>query len=353
MVVGPVFRSDTPQSGRYRQFYQFDVDIAGTSSMIADAEIISMMYLTMVNLGVKKFRIHLNNRKILNGLASLTQIQDRENVKADDITREMMRTLDKLDKIGLDEVIKLLQSPPENKFDPSPNLSDDSIEKIKSFLALEGENRAKLDNCKNLFEEVRDAKEGVEELLEIINYLDALQVPSEYIEINFSIARGLDYYTGPVMETILSDAPEFGSVFSGGRFNDLVSRFTGKELPAVGASIGVDRLFSAMDHIGILDRSKQSVTEVIILRLSKNHDLDYLSIASLIRKTGFIVEICLVEDTTFKSQFNFAINKGVNYVVICGEDEFKKQIIQVKNLSTRVQEQIPIKELSSYFENLL
>jgi histidyl-tRNA synthetase len=101
MVVGPVFRSDTPQSGRYRQFYQFDVDIAGTSSMIADAEIISMMYLTMVNLGVKKFRIHLNNRKILNGLASLTQIQDRENVKADDITREMMRTLDKLDKICL------------------------------------------------------------------------------------------------------------------------------------------------------------------------------------------------------------------------------------------------------------
>ena len=351
MVVGPVFRSDTPQSGRYRQFYQFDADIAGTSTMMADAEIVAIMFLAMEALGVKRFKIRLNNRKILNGLAALVGITDREEVLADDITKEMMRILDKLDKIGLDKVLAGLQIKPETSSHPVPALSDDAIIKIRAFLELQGSNEEKLTRCQDVFKGVSMAEEGIEELEQIMEYIAGMGIPSEAVEIDFSIARGLDYYTGPVMETILPDAPEFGSVFSGGRYNNLVARFTGKELPATGASIGVDRLFAALSHLGAVDRSEQTVTEVMILRIAKDHDPDYLQMAGELREIGLNVEVCLIEDTTFKSQFNFAISRGMRFAIICGEDEFEKQTVQVKNLETRKQEEIQRDALADYFKS--
>jgi histidyl-tRNA synthetase len=349
MVVGPVFRSDTPQSGRFRQFYQFDADIAGTSSMIADAEIVAMMFITMEALGVKRFRIRLNNRKILNGLAILVGIRDREKTSADDITKEMMRILDKLDKLSLDAVLSELQSAPETLFDPAPYLSKEATGRIRAFLEIDGTNLEKLERCRNVFQGVDIAQEGIQELEQILTYLEGLGLPGEFFDIDFSTARGLDYYTGPVMEMVLLDAPEFGSVFSGGRYNGLVSRFTGNELPAVGASIGIDRLFAALDHLGAIDRSQRSVTKVMLIRIARNRDLDYLRMAADLRKIGLNTELCLVEDTTFKSQFNFAISRGAEFVVICGEDEFEKQTVQVKNLITRKQEEIPLNELMNYF----
>ncbi|MCP4352139.1 MAG: histidine--tRNA ligase [Desulfobacterales bacterium] len=349
MVVGPVFRSDTPQSGRYRQFYQFDADIAGTSSMLADAEIVAIIYLVMKELGVDRFKIRLNNRKILNGLASLTGITDRGEVKADDITKEMMRILDKLDKIGLDAVLSELQAKPKASSDPVPELSDSAIEKIKAFLDLKGNNEEKLVLCQDVFKGVDEAEEGINELRQVLEYTGSMEIPAEFVEIDFSIARGLDYYTGPVMETILLDAPEFGSVFGGGRYNDLVARFTGKELPATGASMGVDRLFAALSHLGLIDRTEHTVAEVMVMRLEKDHDTDYLKIASDLRTAGINAEISLLNDTTFKSQFNFAISRGVKFVIICGGNEFEKQTVQIKNLQTRVQEEISRNELVNYF----
>jgi histidyl-tRNA synthetase len=349
MVVGPVFRSDTPQSGRYRQFYQFDVDIAGTASMMADAEIVALMYLTMKALGVEKFKIRVNNRKVLSGLGVLADIVNRNGISADDITKEMMRILDKLDKIGIDRVIKELQEAPDNPELPSPQLSHEIAEKIRSFLLLEGNNSQKIAQCRELFQEIEIAREGLEELSLILNYLNSMSIPEEYIDIDFSIARGLDYYTGPVFETILSDAPEFGSVFSGGRYNDLVRRFTGKSLPATGTSIGVDRLFAALSHLGLLDKSRQTVTDVMILRLEKNCDHHYLEIASMLRRQGLNTEISMVEDTSFKGQFNYAISRGVKFVVICGALEFEKKTVQVKNLQTRQQEEISRADMEKYF----
>ena len=351
MVVGPVFRSDTPQSGRYRQFYQFDVDIAGASSMLADAEIMAIMFLTMEALGVKQFKIRLNNRKILNGLATLADIKDRGDVSADDITKEMMRILDKLDKIGLDKVLAELQAEPETDFDAAPALSGDAIEKIRAFLDLKGNNEEKLNLCRTVFEGVSIAQEGIDELEQILEYVAGMGIPPEPVEIDFSIARGLDYYTGPVMETVLLDAPEFGSVFSGGRYNNLVSRFTGKELPATGASIGVDRLFAALSHLKAIDRSEETVAEVMVLRIEKDRDADYLRIATELRSVGINTEISLADDTTFKKQFNFAISRGVKFVIICGGNEFEKGTIQVKNLQTRKQEEIPRDELVNYFKS--
>jgi histidyl-tRNA synthetase len=337
MVVGPVFRADNPQHGRFRQFYQFDADIAGTSSMMADAEIIALMVLTMHELDVSNFRIRLNHRKILNGLTHLCKIDDRSSISQKIIVCEFMRILDKLDKIGKNTVLKELTRPPKSLDDPAPHLSEDAISKIASFLDIKGTNEQKISECEKLFSGIDIAMTGIAELKEIFTYLTAMKIPLTHIEIDFSIARGLDYYTGPVMEMELNDAPQFGSVFSGGRYNNLVSRFTGKELPAVGASIGVDRLFAALTHLKSIDSKKQTVTDVMIIRISKDHDADYLKMAQDLRMANIRTEVCLVEDTTFKRQFNYAISRGVRFIVICGENEFNEQKVQVKNLSTRQQ----------------
>ncbi len=349
MAVGPVFRADTPQSGRYRQFYQFDIDIAGTASMTADAEIVAVMYETMKALGVENFQIRINDRKVLNGLAVLAGIRDRDGVKADDIVKEMMRILDKLDKIGLDKVLAELQKEPETPYVPAPRISPEAAGRIKDFLGLKGENREKIARCREVFEGIEIAREGLDELDQILTFLESMDVPEEYVRIDFSIARGLDYYTGPVFETILSDAPEFGSVFSGGRYNDLVKRFTGKSLPATGTSIGVDRLFAALSHLGVLDKSRQTVTEAMVLRLEKDRDADYLKIASKLRRMGINAEVSMVEDASFKGQFNFAISRGVKYAIIRGAFEFEKNTVQIKNLETRKQEEISMEELEGYF----
>jgi histidyl-tRNA synthetase len=352
MTVGPVFRSDKPQAGRYRQFYQFDADTAGTSSMLADAQIIAIMYKAMLGLGVKNFVIKINNRKILNGLAQIAGIANRGKASADDITKEMMRILDKIDKIGIDEALKQLQEKPDNEFSCQPNLSERAINKIKEYLELKGDNKSLLIQCQEVFKGIEISQEGIRELQEILDYLKVINIPEKFVEVNFSIARGLDYYTGPVMETVLLDAPDFGSVFSGGRFDGLVSRFTGSDLPAVGASIGVDRLFAALDSLGLIDRAKTTVTEVMVLRLVPNQDKVYLQIANNLRDLGFNTEICFSDDTTFKSQFNFAISRGVNFVVICGQEELHSGTVKIKNLEIREQEEISRDEIGEYFKKI-
>lgn len=350
MVVGPVFRGESPQSGRYRQFYQFDADIAGTFSMVADAEIIAMMFYVLRKLNVDRFQIHINNRKILNGLGELVGIKGRKNVDKYTVIKEMMRILDKIDKIGLESVVIELRRHPHNDFDPTPCLSAEGIAKIKSFLSMQGDNFEKIKQCKNIFAGIKVAQEGIKELEIILDYIFAMEIQSEVIQINFSIARGLDYYTGPVMETVLLDASQFGSVFSGGRYNDLVGRFTGKELPSVGASIGVDRLFAALKFLNKIDLSKQTVVDAMVLRLMENEDIEYLRIAQEIRKFGINCEICLLDNVSFKAQFNFAISRGVKYVVIYGEDEKRKGLIQIKNLENREQNCLLRKELKNFFE---
>lgn len=352
MVLGPVFRSDSPQKGRYRQFYQFDVDIAGSSLMLADAEIIAIIYQTLSALGLKRFLIRINNRKILNGLAELIGVSGRGQVSADDITKEVMRILDKIPKIGFNQVLSELQMTPENEYDPSPGLLPDAITRISRFLEISGSNSIKLDQAEAVFHRISIAQEGISELRQIISYLSDFGVPEGTVEIDFSIARGLDYYTGPVFESVLVDAPEFGSVFSGGRYNDLVARFTGSELPAVGASIGVDRLFAALQQLELVKVKSITTAEVLILRLTNSHDSYYLRLAKQLRDLGLKAELCLLEDTTFKSQFNFAVSQNVKFVIIAGADEIHHDVIKVKNLFTREQTEVPTERMSDYFISL-
>ena len=349
MVVGPVFRGERPQQGRYRQFYQFDADIAGTDDMIADAEIIMMMYRTMHALGVTQFRIRINNRKILNGLAQIAALSPRENISQDDLTKEMMRILDKIDKIGVEAVMKQLMRSPVDVMDRAPHLTAEAAEKIRQFLGINGSFADVLAQCRVIFADVTIAQQGLDELEKVFALVGANGVTEECISIDLSIARGLDYYTGTVMETTLVDAPQFGSVFSGGRYDGLVRRFTGQDLPAVGTSIGVDRLFAALQYIQALDATQKTKTDVMILRIVPDRDVLYLQLAQQIRDAGMNVEVSLLRDHTFKNQFNFALSRGVRYVVICGDDEIAQDTVQIKDLETREQVSVAHHEAGAYF----
>lgn len=352
MVLGPVFRADPPQEGRYRQFYQCDIDVAGTESMLADAEIVFIIYKVMCTLVDDDFVIRLNNRKILNGLISLLNIQGNLNVSVDDLTREIMRTLDKLEKVGEQEVFELLRRQPDNEFDPAPNLDEDSLEIIKRFLTLNSTDSNKLEQCRQiLFTEEGLGQQGIDELKMIQGYLEKLGVPSDKVVIDFSIARGLDYYTGPVMETTILSRPQLGSVFSGGRYDDLINRFTGQKLPAVGASIGVDRLFHILKQLNLLPENRTTVTDVMILNLSDKCLTSYLDLSRQLRQIGLNVEMCLVEDQTFQSQFNFAVSRGAKFVIIFGEDELLENVAQIKNLVDRSQLSVPYDNIVDFFEN--
>src|SRR6056297_2572535 len=320
MAQGMVFRGETPQGGRYRQFYQMDADIAGTSSLLADTETIKLMEQTLTDLGLEKFIIKINNRKILNSLAETAGISDRGKIKKEEIIKEKFRVLDKIDKIGKEKVIKELEAKPSKEKPAAPNLNKETVAKIKKYLTLKGENQEKLKKCGEIFKGVGEAQKGIGELKEILKYLEILKINKEKIEIDFSISRGLDYYTGTVMETVLTNAPQFGSVFSGGRYDNLAGKFTGQNIPMVGSSVGVDRLFAALEYLGLIDKSQSTVTEVMVLRLAPDQDKKYLEITRELRKLGLNAELSFLEDTTFKSQFNYALNQGVKYVVIYGKE---------------------------------
>lgn len=349
MVYGPVFRGERPQQGRYRQFSQFDADIAGTDEMIADAEIIMMMHRTMIALGVERFQIKINNRKILNGLAQIAALEPRGKWSTDDLTKEMMRILDKIDKVGSDAVLEQLMRSPVDEDDRAPHMSSDSAEKIRCFLSITGSTEDIIRQCRTLFSGSAVAQSGLDEIEEVMRLVTLHDVGVQRCVIDLSIARGLDYYTGTVMETVLTDAQQFGSVFSGGRYDGLVRRFTGQDLPAVGASIGVDRLVAALSHLGVLDMTQKTYTDVMILRIISDGDAHYMRIAEDIRSMGMNVDVALLRDHTFNNQFSYALSRGVRYVVICGERELERDVVQVKDLMTRQQEEVTMADVRSYF----
>lgn len=352
MVLGPVFRGESPQQGRYRQFYQFDIDIAGSDLMMADAEVLMVMYQTMKNLGVENFVVRTNNRKVFQGLIDSVEelLKDSNKSDLEDISTEVIRIIDKVDKITVDGIVAELNKKLSDEFNLEKDLIENIVEKVKTLLSISGDNFSRLDQCAELFKDSEKAQEGINELREVFELLQKAGVDEKNIVVDFSIARGLDYYTGTVMEVHLSDVPEFGSVFGGGRYNKLMERFTGQDLPVVGAGLGVDRLFPALDKLGLIDRSEKTSNDVMVLRLSDQYDAEYFDLVQKIREAGMNATVCFLSDTTFKRQFNFALNSGVKFVVIMGEDEIGKGVCQVKNLETREQVKVGVGEVEGYFK---
>lgn len=364
MALGSVFRGERPQKGRYRQFSQFDIDIAGSDLMLADAEIVNIMWQTMKNLGIEQFVIRVNNRKILQSFSEvieklLNSNQNNSNknrdysISIEKINTEIIRTIDKVDKLGIEKIILELEDSLNEYFKLPNKIVDEIINRTKGLLTISGDNFSQLKQCEKLFKDSKTAQEGISELREVFELLQNGNNAKQNISVDFSIARGLDYYTGTIMETSLLNAPDYGSVFSGGRYNKLMEKFTGRDLPVVGASIGVDRLFAALNELGLLSQNKKTSTEVMVLRLSGSEDTEYLKIAQKIREVKRNVSICLLSDTTFKSQFNFALNSGVKYIVIAGEDERKRGIVQIKNLESQEQVEVTLSDVGDYFAEIV
>jgi len=344
--IGKVWRGERAQAGRYREFVQFDADIIGSRSTTADTEIIQLMYEIMTALGFSNFLIKINNRKIFEGLNEYISLKD-EDKKA-----EMMRIIDKLEKIGNEAMTKELKREPDNEYDPAPNLSSNNIDKILSFISITGSHTEILDKAEKIVGGVGIGKKGIDELREIVENLEALEIPKKNWAIDLSIARGLGYYTGPVFETTLNDMPEIGSVFSGGRFDGLVDRFIpNSNIPGTGASVGVDRLFTAMKKLGKIEIIP-SLTKVLVVMFDPTLRKDYLKIANKIRKEGIPTEIYF-DKVPLKTQVTYAAKQEIPLVVIMGSKEKAENKIALKNMKTRTQETINENQLLDRIKQIL
>ena len=327
--IGKVYRGERAQRGRFREFYQCDIDVIGDGELniINDAEIPAIMYETFKNLGLENFSIHINNRKILNGLFAQAQVEDK--------SVDIMRTIDKIEKIGKEVVVAI--------FKDDYKMTEESIETIINFIQIDGNTDEKIKKLEELKIENELYKQGLNELKEVIKYIRLFNVPDEAFDIDLSIARGLDYYTGTVYETFLNDYKSIGSICSGGRYNDLAGYYTEKQLPGVGMSIGLTRLFFILNDIGLIKTNKKSISDVLVV--SMLDDLSYsINVANKLRQENINAEVYF-DNKKFKAKFKYADKLNIPYVIVIGEDEIKSNLLTIKNMAEGIQEQLEISEI--------
>lgn len=319
--IGKVYRGERQQKGRFREFYQCDIDIIGDDklSIINDAELPNVIYHTFKELGFEKFTICINNRKILNGLF--------ESLELNESAADILRVIDKIEKIGKENVIKELEE---------LNVSNENIEKIMNFIEINGEIDEKIKALENLNIQNEKFQKGLEELTEVVKYIRFFGLPEDNFKIDLTIARGLDYYTGTVYETFLDDYKSLGSICSGGRYENLAEYYTDKKLPGVGISIGLTRLFYQLNEINLIKADKKSIADILIISMTEN--FEYISkVASKFRNEGKKVQI-YYEDKKVKAQFKYADKLQIPYTVVIGEDEVNSNTYTIKNMETGEQE---------------
>ena len=339
-----MYRADTPQEGRFREFYQFDADIMFAPDVVADSEIIAMMVATMQALGITEFIVKVNNRKIAEGIPELIGL---DSLYLDDL----LKIMDKRDKIGRDGVVEQLQASMKLKENAGLELTDDQVDKLMTFAEAAGSFEQKLSICRSVFAGIDIAEEGINELEEIAGYLDAMGVPEDKWEFDFSVVRGLAYYTGPVFETQLTNLKDIGSVFSGGRFDNLVGRFSDATVPGTGASVGVDRLLAALIKLGQIEEMPTSV-QCLMMRLSEDN-LPEMKVVGQLREAGINTMVYTGAELRFSNQLNRAVKFGIPVVVIIGENELSQGMAAVKNMNTREQELVPLDKVADFVSGIL
>lgn len=326
--VSSVWRADKPEPGRYRQFTQFDLDSVGAESEVADTEILAAMCDTLDALKVGPYIVRFSSRKILNLLLDYAGITH-------DGGAAVFRILDKLDKIGLDKVkLELTTGYGDESGAPIPGLglATEQVQKIERFLSIKAGTRGEvLKQLRTLFANVENAQEEIDVIGRISSDLESLGYGSDRVAVDLTIARGLAYYTGPVFEANLLDAPQFGSVFAGGRYDDLVKRFTGRSIPATGASIGVDRLLAALVELGRIDQPK-TTSQVLVSAMDGGLMSDYLGITYELRRAGIRTEIHVGKPKRLGKQLQRADRLDIPYVVIMGSDEAQRGVVTVKEM---------------------
>ena len=326
--IGKVYRGERAQKGRYREFYQCDIDIIGDGklSVINDAEIPSIISTTFKNLGFSNFVIKINNRKILNGLFEELNISDKMT--------DILIIIDKLEKIGMEAVKKELSE---------LNVSAENIKKIEDFLNISGTTDEKINKLKALNFKSEKFKEGVQELEEVVKYVRLFKVEEDNFMIDLTIARGLDYYTGTVYETNLKGYESIGSICSGGRYENLAGYYTKKNLPGVGISIGFTRLFYNLKELGLLNTDKKSISKVSIVTMGVGLE-NAVEISNILRDNNIPNEI-YKEDAKIKAKLNYANNLEIPYVIIIGEEEVEKGLYTLKDMSTGNQELLSVDDI--------
>ena len=324
--IGKVYRGERPQKGRFREFYQCDIDIIGDNELniLHDAEMPMVIYNTFKKLGFDDFTIRINNRKILNGFFASLNLLD---------PAEVLRIIDKIDKIGVQEVKNCLAE---------INIDDTSINKIIDFISISGSTDEKLANLKTLNIENELFTKGLEELEAVINGVRLFGIPETHFNLDLTIARGLDYYTGTVYETFLNDYRELGSVCSGGRYENLAEFYTDKKLPGVGISIGLTRLFYKLNELNAIKVSRESIAKVLVVSASSDIS-PCLPISTAFRTAGINTELFLT-DKKIKAKFKYADKLNIPFVVVIGEDEIANNTVSLKNMKTGEQLQVSIEE---------
>ena len=318
--IGKVYRGERAQRGRFREFYQADIDIIGDGKLDIsnEAEIPAIIYKTFSTLGLKRFQIRVNNRKILNGFYSMLGLSEKSG--------DIMRTVDKLDKIGAEKVKTLLMG-------EEIALTEEQADEILKFIAITGTNEAVLEALTGYAgrDEIFDA--GLAELNTVVKYLSAFGVPEENFAVDLTIARGLDYYTGTVYETTLLDHPEIGSVCSGGRYDNLAEYYTDKKLPGVGISIGLTRLFYVLGEQGMLNPDLPTApADVLILPMTEDLSAA-IAFATRLRDNGIRAQLHC-EQKKFKQKISYADKLSIPYVVFLGEDEINAGVVACKDMVT-------------------
>ena len=334
--IGKVYRGERAQRGRFREFYQADIDIIGDGKLDVtnEAEIPAIIYQVFTRLGLHRFQIRVNNRKILNGFYAMLGLTD----KAGDI----MRTVDKLDKIGAEKVRDLLTA-------EDIGLTADQAGEILTFISIQGSNQQVLSALESYRGRNEVFDQGLDELHTVVKYLSAFGVPEKNFAVDLTIARGLDYYTGTVYETTMLDHPEIGSVCSGGRYDNLAEYYTDKQLPGVGISIGLTRLFYVLQEQGMLNEALNSApADALILPMTG--DLGpAAALATQLRQAGVRTQL-YTEQKKFKQKMTYADRIGVPYVLFLGDDEIAKGTVSVKDMATGEQVALPAAEAAEYLQ---
>ena len=324
--IGKVYRGERAQRGRFREFYQADIDIIGDGKLdiTNEAEIPSIIYQTFTALGLTRFQIRVNNRKILNGFYAMLGLTDRSG--------DIMRTVDKLDKIGPHKVRACLMD--------DVGLTAEQAEEIMRFISITGSNDQVLSALEGYRSRHELLDQGLDELTTVTRYLAAFGVPEVNFAVDLTIARGLDYYTGTVYETTLLDYPEIGSVCSGGRYDNLAEYYTDRQLPGVGISIGLTRLFYVLGEQGLLNPSLPTApADVLILPMTQ--DLTpAIQLATRLRGAGVRTQL-YTEQKKFKAKMNYADKLGVPYVVFLGDDEIAAGLVACKDMTSGEQTKLP------------
>lgn len=322
--IQPVWRADRPQKGRYREFYQCDVDVVGSNSLIHEAELIQMVDEVYRRLGVR-VRLLINNRKILAGIAETIGYPD----KLTDITV----AIDKIDKIGADNVNKELQE---------RGIGEEGINKLQPILNLQGNNSEKLEKLKDILSGSETGQKGIEELSTVFRFLNGLHIETE-IKLDLTLARGLSYYTGAIFEVKALDV-EIGSITGGGRYDDLTGIFGLKNMSGVGISFGADRIFDVMQQLDLFPKDNSTTTQILFANFGEQEMLHCLPLLKQLRAAGINTEI-YPEAAKMKKQMAYADKKNIPYVALMGESEIAENVISLKNMSTGEQKNVSLDEL--------